>query len=320
VGTIATALHNLVKYRDKQIPRPVITSRGNEQPLREVTVPDYTPMKQCGKCGVEKPATATYFRRKAIMRDGLNSQCKDCVQQKSGSTKRFNGYENVSNGHKRCSICLLEYPANKLYFYGRKSNRDGLQPRCIMCCKTTAANHYQCNIEKHKAWRKKYDESHKEENKLRQKRWYENNRKHVKHYRKQWYENNREHFLHYIRSRRLENKVIRANRRARLLNLPNNCTTADWKQCLEYFNNCCAVCGRPRGLWHTLAQDHWIPLKSVFCPGTMPKNIVPLCHGQGGCNNSKGAKLPEKWLIETYGKRKTKEILDRINQYFNSIK
>src|SRR5260221_119478 len=67
--------------------------------------------------------------------------------------------------------------------------------------------------------------------------------------------------------------------------LPNVFTSQDWRNALEYWGHRCAVCERPRGLWHTLSQDHWIPLSSPDCPGTDPTNILPLCCGTDGCNN-----------------------------------
>jgi hypothetical protein len=44
--------------------------------------------------------------------------------------------------------------------------------------------------------------------------------------------------------------------------------------------------------------------------------MIPLCHGVGGCNNSKKDKDPETWLIARVGKRKAATILKRIRAYF----
>src|SRR5512141_2961524 len=83
--------------------------------------------------------------------------------------------------------------------------------------------------------------------------------------------------------------------------LPDTFTDQDWQRALEYWDYKCAVCGRPRGLWHTLAADHWIPLSDPECPGTIPTYIVPLCHGEGGCNNSKRSRSPQAWLEAKLG-------------------
>jgi uncharacterized Zn ribbon protein len=98
--------------------------------------------------------------------------------------------------------------------------------------------------------------------------------------------------------------------------LPNLFTSQDWDRALEYWGYKCAICERPRGLWHTLAQDHWIPLTSPACPGTVASNILPLCHGEGGCNNSKGKKLPLAWLETHLGKRRASRKLEEIEAYF----
>lgn len=127
------------------------------------------------------------------------------------------------------------------------------------------------------------------------------------------------------RARRLYNptkgEIKNQKRRARELSLPNAFSPSDWNHALVYFNGVCAVCGRPPGLWHTLSVDHWIPLSDVeHCLGTVPANIVPLCHGIDGCNNSKGDSNPIEWLNRRFGPRKAKRILKRIQAYFDSLK
>jgi hypothetical protein len=81
------------------------------------------------------------------------------------------------------------------------------------------------------------------------------------------------------------------------------------------------VCGRYIGNDNEhlkLAIDHWIALddKRVNNPGTVITNLLPLCHGKGGCNNSKGNKDPEQWLHEIYSCDEAEAILGRIKAYF----
>jgi len=85
---------------------------------------------------------------------------------------------------------------------------------------------------------------------------------------------------------------------------------------MSYWQQTCAVCGREEGLWHTLAIDHWIPLASPECPGTIASNMLPLCHGIDGCNNSKKHSPPEVWLLQRFGKHKAKQIIAKIASYF----
>jgi len=54
--------------------------------------------------------------------------------------------------------------------------------------------------------------------------------------------------------------------------------------------------------------------------GTTADNIVPLCSGEDGCNNSKHNAMPEVWLVLKFGKRKARVILQRILEYFELVK
>jgi hypothetical protein len=107
--------------------------------------------------------------------------------------------------------------------------------------------------------------------------------------------------------------------RLRRRSLPNTFTLDDWERALDYWGYACAVCARPRGLWHTISQDHWVPLTSPDCPGTVPSNMLPLCYGADGCNNSKGKKDPALWLVEKLGKRKGKKKWAEIETYFGWV-
>jgi endogenous inhibitor of DNA gyrase (YacG/DUF329 family) len=99
--------------------------------------------------------------------------------------------------------------------------------------------------------------------------------------------------------------VLIERRRARKLNLPDNWTVNDWLHALDHFDHRCAVCGKVASGARFLAADHWIPLASnqENNPGTVPWNMVPLCHGSRGCNNSKGALHPREWLKKSQGNR-----------------
>lgn len=113
------------------------------------------------------------------------------------------------------------------------------------------------------------------------------------------------------------------NRRQRNRHLPNTLQPETWLEAIEYWHGCCAVCGRQLSdLFnsHKPAMDHWIPVASANCPGTVPYNILPLCHGAGGCNNSKGKKDPVIWLTEKLGKRAAKKKLAEIEAYFDSVR
>lgn len=115
---------------------------------------------------------------------------------------------------------------------------------------------------------------------------------------------------------------------ARKRGLPDTFTADDWSRGLAYFKDRCAVCGR-KVLYgadlfgsYTLAMDHWIPLTSPDCPGTVPWNIVPLCHGHGGCNNRKRNRNAHEWLMEHFHGdiRKVAQCESRVQRYFANMR
>lgn len=211
---------------------------------------------------------------------------------------------------KRCTgPCRRELPATSEYFHKKMSGKYGLEARCKECIRANQTaynaahreNRHTYNVE-HRAEIAAYNAQNREKRRI-----YNNE--------------HREERRAYVRSP--QGKVVfaaaRHRRRARKHNLSDTFTSADWQRALDYFGGCCAVCGRPVGLWHTIAADHWIPLSSPDCPGTVPTNIIPLCHGVSGCNNSKLNAEPTDWLVRKFGKRKAKKIMAHIETYFGSI-
>lgn len=111
-----------------------------------------------------------------------------------------------------------------------------------------------------------------------------------------------------------------ANRRARQRQLPDTFTVEEQAFMMQYWHHACAICGNEAGLWWTLANDHWIPITSPDCPGTVADNMLPLCHGTGGCNNSKCDKEPLTWLSTRVSPRDAKRILKAIDTYFAIVR
>lgn len=225
---------------------------------------------------------------------------------------------------KRCTKCGKDFPATLEYFNTAKFGKYGLSSKCKAC------NHL-------------YYEANKDRIKLRAKNWHDANidkvraryrstyvphprtlvttADRVKEQKRRYREANRAKCNTATAKSRKANPSIRVaekqRRRAVERALPSAFTQADWQHVLDYFGNCCAVCGRPRGLWHTLAADHWIPLNKGG--PTVPTNIVPLCHGADGCNNTKAGSDPIEWLISKFGKRRAKQIAKRIEEYFATL-
>lgn len=122
----------------------------------------------------------------------------------------------------------------------------------------------------------------------------------------------------YRRSHPIETKTRNRNRERLLSCSIQDFTTSDWNFCLEYWNHQCAICGKKAQPGIVICEDHWIPLSKGG--KTSRTNIVPLCHGIGGCNNKKHCFYPEQWLVKTLGKEKAQEKIKEINFYFEEVK
>jgi hypothetical protein len=232
---------------------------------------------------------------------------------------------------KRCPKCGELKPREM--FSRNKTNRDGLHSRC-KACHASEMNEYRiANRDLVNEQAREWYSAHREEQKECKRVRYQENHAHIleqtarsresrKDIRRVRREEQREQLRAYYRdySKSPVGKAAKHRRKARKRALLSSFTGKDWQSSLNFFGGCCAVCGRQPGLWHTIAADHWIPLASSDCPGTVPWNIVPLCHGNGGCNNSKQDKSPRDWLIDRFGKRKGRAILQRIEVYLESRK
>lgn len=255
---------------------------------------------------------------------------------------------------KRCTKCGEPYPATTEYFYKQKGGKYGVRGACIKCTNKAEKDYRETDPQKAKDRCRRYYIENKdainakhadyrrrnpEKAIARQRRWHEQNptkySEYGKRYRSKHPERNRQIGLNWrlrnpdkVRARQQRYNFLnpqvqaaaRARREARVRSLPNTFTSNDWVRALEYWNNRCAVCERPQGLWHVLAADHWIPISLPTCPGTVPNNIVPLCHGEGGCNNSKHNKMPTEWLVMKFGDKQAKAIAAKIQKYFDWLK
>lgn len=271
---------------------------------------DIIPLKRCRNCEQEKPATAEYFNKHPTCKDGLSWLCRDCNREYQ--SQRY--YEH----HEKRLKLLAEY---------REKNRERIR-------KSDNERYYERHdffLERNRDYRKqnleKYLQRERAHAKKRRQENPERERDKLRRWKVRHYElsRQRERLYRQKPQAKLVRVATKARYRARKNSLPNSFTTQDWQLCLEYFNHTCAICGRQlRDLFgtHTVAADHWIPINDMRPdnPGTVAWNIIPLCHGQGGCNNSKHDVSPEQWLASKYSKRKAAEILDHIHRYFEWIK
>lgn len=254
------------------------------------------PLKICSRCKREFPATSEYFHRAKRWADGLNIHCKHCRYRKNRSEKTVEAVQTeilrkrlVDRGLRFCPKCEEVKPDSDEHFYAFDRK---LGSWCKNCQRVKNRPLARASF----ARAKSEGRIDKEKKRLQLREWKRRNR----------------------HKTRLEWHIYQSRKAA----LPADFKPSDWQHALNYFNGCCAVCGRQLNdlLGDYPAQaDHWIPMCAVDCPGTVRTNIVPLCGQVGGCNQLKGTKRPEQWLTERYGKRKAKQILSRIEAYFKSL-
>lgn len=247
-------------------------------------------IKRCSKCKLDLPATSEYFGSRKRSPDGFMEVCRSC---KNKTSKRI----GVTPDVRICKKCGIEKPNTVEYFTLSKDGHPSSP-----CC--------DCIAIKKKEWRKNNPEvvkKHKSESQKRNRPAANaRTRKHSK--------------LHP------EKANIRCHRRlARIHELPFAFTDDDWRRCLKYWGNMCCVCGRQADDSLQIAKDHWIALKDdrPDNPGTVPANIVPLCHtrkgAKWGCNNKKNNRDAREWLISEYGEQQADATIARIAAYFASL-
>lgn len=289
---------------------------------------DHTPLKRCTQCGESKPATTEYFYRDKSNKAGLTPQCKACRRAYwSARAAEFAEKRRIKDAGHHAEI------------YARRKAREAGRPDFAARKRAyREANRERRNAYERKRYARKSQEIRQRQRKWRlakidqykaaEQRYREANRQKLRERARQWYRDhsevqrwrNKRNYRNRIDRYRKASVVSSRARTARKARLPTEYGTDDWQSCLEYFGGCCAACNRPPGLFHALALDHWVPLSAPDCPGHIATNIVPLCHGEGGCNNSKSNRDAVEWATERFGRRKAHQIITRVQDYFDSIR
>jgi len=89
--------------------------------------------------------------------------------------------------------------------------------------------------------------------------------------------------------RKKSRKLYISRRRTRKANMSATLTILEWEHILDYYNHCCAYCGRSEQIAGKLTQDHVYPVSRGG--GYTVINIVPACRV---CNSQKNARTPEE--------------------------
>lgn len=280
-----------------------------------MSAPDHTPdpdLKRCSKCQVFKPLSE--FGKEPKAKNGLQSQCKACKSKQSAEYRA----SHVEQCKARSKRYYAEHRTEMLEYQAKYAvSHPEIKKRARRKYTVTHPDKVNAHTRKYKA-------RHREHIAEYNATYRKNNHARVRKQARDYYRSHREECAAYFKKNPHVGRLAAQRRRARLKGLPNNFSRDDEIKMYEYFDHCCAVCGKPVGLWHILALDHWIPISNPNCPGTIPTNIVPLCHdvkdGEGSCNKSKLNRDPREWLISTFGVRKANKILKRIQTYFDSLK
>lgn len=128
-------------------------------------------------------------------------------------------------------------------------------------------------LKKHRAWYLANYEKTKEKRSEYSKQYYQKNKAKILANCKRWREANPE----------LVNLLIRRHH-FRKTQTHGDHTVDEWMELKNFFNNCCASCGRPENAIK-LTEDHKVPLSKGGGHGI--DNIQPLCKP---CNSSKSVK------------------------------
>ena len=208
---------------------------------------------------------------------------------------------------KRCTRCDKWKPSTTKYFPKTSRDKTKLNSWCRQCYAKKSSKWYQENYEYGLERIRLYSESHREQSRARALEYGRHHRESVNRNQKNFRKRHPERTNEWRNRRRAKKRL-----------LPATFTEQQWKTALTYWDNRCAYCGRPRGLWHRLAQDHFISQDSGG--GYIATNIVPACHGTDGCNNKKSNKHPDQWLAAEFGQKKAKQILASIYAYFDWLK
>lgn len=101
-------------------------------------------------------------------------------------------------------------------------------------------------------------------------------------------------------------RLRRCARRQARRGLQDDLTYEQWEFACEWFDDCCAYCGKEA----LLGEDHLVPL-SKGGPRTV-LNVIPCCKS---CNSSKRDALAQDWIYWKFGRVEGQEIIDDVVVY-----
>lgn len=253
--------------------------------------------KICNKCKRELPLTIEYFYARKDSKDGFRDECKQC---------RLSQANQYSKTHK-------EIIAEKGKVY-RESNKEAVKK-----CKD---KYYQENKEAISEKSKKYRLEHKVvkikvikspkpiDKKAKAeylKQYQKENKEVLTEYIKLYYLKHKEAIAENVKKHKHENRelynILSQKREAKIRNLAHTLTLSQWDTIKQYFNNCCAYCGKEG----SLHQEHFLALSKGG--EYTHNNIVPACVH---CNSGKSGRDFFVWYPKQkyYSKAREQKILN----------
>lgn len=248
------------------------------------------PVKSCSKCGKEYPATTEYFYKNPHMKMGLASWCKNCYLEKYPRKKK--PLEPASDGMRRCTKCLQEFPETSEFFHYSQTGKNHLRSWCKGCSSGYTIEYlseHPTDKDAKSEYDRQYYLEHREEVKDRARSYHQdhkeecNRRSRARHHahKEEANERTRQWFLDHPEAK----NAYEMNRRARKRNNGGTHTGEDRIAQFERQNGKCFYCNKKMGDdWQI---DHVMPLSLGGSNG--PENLVATCKE---CNMSKKAKHP----------------------------
>lgn len=271
--------------------------------MRETTASE----KHCGMCQTSRPVGD--FHRMSRSRDGLQSNCKDCLSvaarerkarplgERAEANRARAVAEMAESGVKVCAACKVQKAP--VDFTRAKHSIDGRNPVCKGCRKALKAAEYAQNKEAHAARNRAAYLANRDHRIVWQTEWKKANPDRVKSYGRVYYERNREKSIAYTylwiaaNPERASENFRRNNAKRRARKLGATIGEIDLAELWESQGAVCPLCGRSidRSLRypHPLSPsvDHIVPLSKG---GSHEQSNLQWTHLVG--NQRKGAKAP----------------------------
>lgn len=260
-------------------------------------------MKRCTTCETEYPATKKYFNVSKCKNgeEHLRKICRKCA-----NTKILERYHNV-----------VKKDPVKMEKRRELSREIGATEERKEYMRLYKIEHREKIRELNKA----LDKANPEKVKERRERWLRNNKpkrlETLHRYRTNNADKVKESARKYRQTERGKElgRMFSQQRLAKKRELESTFTPDQWVECKEYFNYCCAFCGKPEDeiiieQGFILEQEHFVALnnRGPYTKG----NIIPACHS---CNDSKHDHYFFNWYPshKSYSPERENKILGYLN-------